>query len=272
MEEHLFSLAALGALCGAIAGSFLNVVIHRTPLLIEYGERSVSPLQYLRGLSWPASHCPCCKAQLRWYDNIPILSYIVLRGRCRACAAPYGARYLVVESLSALAVASCVLQFGATATAVFSSIFVLGLLALTFIDLEEQLLPDAIVFPLLLLGIVFNGIYRDALMDASSGALVGFSVLWLIRASYQAYAGIEGLGYGDLKLAAMIGAWLGLAAVPAVLFMAFAIGVVLMAPMLLAGNIDQRTAVPFGPFLAVSAASVLVLPRLAGLPFNLFAF
>jgi leader peptidase (prepilin peptidase)/N-methyltransferase len=266
----VYVLALFGAVAGAILGSFLNVVIHRTPRIIDGGEKSVSPVEFLHGLAWPPSHCPHCKHAVAWRDNIPLLSYLSLRGRCRGCRQPYGARYVIVEAVSALATAFCAVHFGGTPMAVFASIFVLGLIALTFIDIEEQLLPDALVFPLFALGLVFNILFHDSFYDACAGAFAGFAALWVVRASYQAYAGIEGLGYGDLKLAAMIGAWLGFAAVPAVLFMAFAIGVVIMGPLLLLGRLDQRTPVPFGPFLAVSAACVLSLPTLSSFPMSLF--
>jgi leader peptidase (prepilin peptidase) / N-methyltransferase len=267
----VYLLAAFGAVAGAIAGSFLNVVIHRTPRIIDGGDKTVSVWEFLHGLASPPSHCPQCKTAVGWRDNIPVLSYLFLRGRCRGCRQPYGARYVVVEAVSAVAAGFCAVHFGATPMAVFAGIFVLGLIALTFIDIEEQLLPDALVFPLFALGLVFNIVFHDSFYDACAGAFAGFAALWVVRASYQAYSGIEGLGFGDLKLAAMIGAWLGLAAIPAVLFLAFAIGVVFMGPLLLFGRLDQRTPVPFGPFLAISAACVLALPALAGFPMTLFA-
>jgi leader peptidase (prepilin peptidase)/N-methyltransferase len=270
-ELPVYVLAACAAVVGAIAGSFLNVVIHRTPRIIDGGDKSVTPFEFLHGLAWPPSHCPQCRHAIDWRDNIPVLSYLFLRGCCRNCGKAYGPRYVVVELFSAAAAAFCAVHYGATAMAVFAGIFVLGLIALTFIDIEEQLLPDALVFPLFALGLVFNIVFHDSFYDACAGAFAGFAGLWIVRVSYQAYAGIEGLGYGDLKLAAMIGAWLGLAAIPAVLFMAFAIGVVFMAPLLMLGRLDQKTPVPFGPFLAISATCVLALPALAGFPMSLFA-
>jgi leader peptidase (prepilin peptidase)/N-methyltransferase len=264
-------VALAGALTGAILGSFLNVVIHRTPLLIERGARRPSPVAFLRGLSWPASHCPHCSQAIAWRDNIPVLSYLLLRGRCRACGAPYGRRYAVVEVLSAATVAYCAVSYPTIPIALFAAVFALGLIALAFIDIEEQLLPNVIVYPLLALGLVFNTFYAGAAVASVTGAIAAFCTLWVIRTAYRWYSGVDGMGYGDLKLAAAIGAWLGVHAVPAVLFLAFVSGVAVTAPLVMSAKLTEKSAVPFGPFLAASGLAVLAFPFLSAFPMNLFA-
>ena len=267
----IMALAACGALAGLIAGSFLNVVIFRLPRILERHDYRPSGLAVLRGLSWPASHCPHCRCAVHWRDNIPLLSYLLLKGRCRSCKQEFGVRYLAVEILSAIAGAWCAVAYGPGLAALLAGIFILGLIALIFIDVAEQLLPDVLVFPLLVLGLLFNQFYGVGAMNSLLGAFCAFAALWLVRTLYQLYSGIEGLGYGDLKLAAALGSWLGFAAVPGLLFIAFAGGVVFMAPLLLSGRIDRKTAVPFGPFLAVSGIGLLALPALAEIPFVFFA-
>jgi leader peptidase (prepilin peptidase)/N-methyltransferase len=264
-------LALTGAVAGAILGSFLNVVIHRTPLLIDRGAQRISPFAFLRGLSWPASHCPHCAHAIGWRDNIPVLSYLMLRGRCRHCRAAFGWRYAVVEALSAATVAYCAASYPTIPIALFAAIFALGLIALAFIDIEEQLLPNLLVYPLLVLGLLFNMLYADAAVASVTGATVAFASLWCVRTAYRWYSGIDGMGFGDLKLAATIGAWLGLHAVPAVLFLAFASGVVVTAPLVISARLSQKSAVPFGPFLAASGLAVLAFPVLSAFPMNLFA-
>jgi len=263
-------LSLLGVCFGAVAGSFLNVVIHRLPRLIESGDERVTFARCVSGLAWPPSHCPRCEHRLRACDNIPILSYAMLRGRCRFCDQRYGLRYLAVEALAAVVFAACLIVFGLTVKAFVAASFIAGLVALCIIDIQEQLLPDALVAPLFCLGLAFHALYSGGLADAAMGAAAGYGVLWLIRQAYRLYAGIEGMGCGDLKLAAALGAWLGLAAMPAMLFIAFASGVALMAPMALCGRVEEHAPVPFGPFLALGGLCVFVLPKLANLTASLF--
>src|SRR4051812_20310709 len=142
-------LFVIGACFGAVAGSFLNVVVHRIPRLIDAHDGEVSVLQYLTGLAWPASHCPHCSHTLAWRDNVPVFSYLLLRGQCRFCHKSYGRRYLIVELLAALAFAYCVATLGLTTKAFLSAYLLTGLVALAIIDIEEQLLPDIVLAPLL---------------------------------------------------------------------------------------------------------------------------
>jgi leader peptidase (prepilin peptidase)/N-methyltransferase len=260
----------LGGCFGAIAGSFLNVVIHRIPRLIDERGGRVSLGAYVSGLAWPASHCPNCERHLNLRDNIPILSYVVLQGRCRFCGTSYGIHYLIVELLVAAAFAYCTFMFGLTPKAFLSATFIAGLVALCVIDIEEQLLPDAVLAPLFCLGLAFQAVYAGGIINAALGAVVGYAVLWLIRVSYRGYSGIEGMGYGDVKLAAAIGAWVGMETIPAVLFIAFAGGVALMLPLTLLGRVDKGAPVPFGPFLAFGGLCGFLVPHLSDIGASIF--
>jgi leader peptidase (prepilin peptidase)/N-methyltransferase len=157
----------LGGCFGAVAGSFLNVVIHRVPRLIESGGGRASLAAYVSGLAWPASHCTSCERHLNLRDNIPILSYVVLHGRCRFCRASYGAKYLMVELLTAAAFAYCAFIFGLTPKAFLGATVIAGLIALCVIDMEEQLLPDAVLAPLFCLGFAFHVLYASGIIDAA---------------------------------------------------------------------------------------------------------
>jgi leader peptidase (prepilin peptidase)/N-methyltransferase len=266
----LFLPCAVGAAFGAIAGSFLNVVIHRVPRLIDSHDGNVSVAKYVSGLSWPPSHCPGCNHRLEWRDNIPILSYFALGGRCRFCRQPYGRRYLVVEIAVAAAFAYCMGTLGLSPKGFLGALFLGGLIALTAIDIEEQLLPDALLVPLFCLGLAFHSLYGGGIVDALWGTAVGYGVLWLIGLSYRLYSGIDGMGYGDVKFAAVIGTWLGVAAMPAVFAIAFASGVALMLPFAMASRVAGRAAIPFGPFLAFGGLCAFAVPGLAAATMRLF--
>lgn len=235
--------ALLAALAGAGVGFLLTRVIARTPEIIEGGDRAVGITTYFRELTLSDASAPH--------------------------KAAFGPRDILVAVLCAASVGLCVTTFGLTLTAFLASVFALGLVALAFIDLDEQLLPDVLVAPLFFLGIIYGSLFGDGPISTALGAAAGFGVLWAIRNVYRLLTGIDGIGYGDLKLAATIGAWLGLDAIPAVLFLAFAGGTALMVPLLLAGRIDDRTPLPFGPFLAASALGALTVPAVASLPLRL---
>src|SRR5579871_4556302 len=253
-------LAAIGACCGAVAGSFLNVVVHRVPRLIEAHDGNVSIGEYIAGLAWPASHCPECSHPLAWRDNVPVLSYLALHGRCRFCRQSYGQRYLVIELLVALAFAYCVATFGLTTKAFLAAYLLAGLVALAIIDIEEQLLPNIVLAPLFGLGLAFQDLYGSGLASAALGAGAGYGALWLIREGYRLYAGVEGMGYGDVKFAGVLGAWLGAGALPLMFAIAFASGVAFSLPLILTGRIGRRAAIPFGPFLAFGGVCLFVMP------------
>ncbi len=231
-------------LIGAIIGSFLNVCIHRIPS----GESIV----------FPASHCPACQQAIRPYDNIPLLSYIVLRGRCRACGASISARYPLVEMLAGTAAVAAFSVSGFAPQFLIQFAFLAALIVVTFIDLDHQIIPDAIRLPGIVVGFLSSIVighpgWRDSLI----GILLGGGVLWAIAEGYYRLTGREGMGGGDVKLLAMIGAFLGWRAVPVTLMIGSISGTVIGLALMLAQRQDGRTPIPFGPFLAVGAVCAM---------------
>jgi leader peptidase (prepilin peptidase)/N-methyltransferase len=265
------SLSLIGACFGAVAGSFLNVVVYRVPRLIEMHDGNVSIREYIAGLAWPASHCPHCSHTLAWRDNVPVVSYLALGGRCRFCRQSYGQRYLIIELLAALAFAYCVATLGLTTKAFLAAYLLAGLVALTVIDIEQQLLPDIVLAPLFGLGLAFQYLYGGGVASAALGAGLGYGALWLVRESYRLYAGVEGMGYGDVKFAGVLGAWLGAGALPMMFAIAFASGVAVTLPLLIAGRIGRQVVIPFGPFLAFAGACLFVMPNAAPFLAGFFA-
>jgi leader peptidase (prepilin peptidase)/N-methyltransferase len=229
---------------GALIGSFLNVCIHRLPS----GESVV----------FPASHCPRCGEPIRPYDNIPIVSYVLLRGRCRRCAAPISARYPVVEVLTGLAAVGTVWELGASAHALLAFAFLCALIVITFIDFDHQIIPDSVSLPGIGVGFAAALIFGDPSWRASlAGIALGGGLLWAVAEGYYRLTGREGMGGGDIKLLAMIGAFLGWQAVLVTLMIGSLTGSLIGMVLLLAQRGDRRTAIPFGPFLAVGAAAAL---------------
>jgi leader peptidase (prepilin peptidase)/N-methyltransferase len=262
----ILGLQLLAALAGgAIIGSFLTVLAARIPQILLADESEHSSVRaILSGISWPGSHCTACHAVLNWRDNIPVLSYLHLGGKCRACDAPYGRRYLVLEISSAVTAAICVWLFGWSGEAALCFALLASLIVLTVIDLKEQLLPDVLILPLLPLGLLFHARYRDGLSSALVGMAMGYLVMWTIGALYRLCTGRDGLGFGDVKMAAVLGAWVGAVAVPFFLMGAFAAGVLVTLPLLLLGRLNAKIAVPFGPFLCLSAVVFVLMPAAAG--------
>jgi leader peptidase (prepilin peptidase)/N-methyltransferase len=229
---------------GALVGSFLNVCIHRLPT----GESVV----------FPASHCPQCQSAIQPYDNIPILSYLLLRGRCRKCGAPIPIRYPLVESLAGLGAVASVYALGLTAHALLAFAFLCGLIVTTFIDYDYQIIPDAISLPGIGVGFVAAIVLGSPTWIASlAGILLGGGVLWGVAEVYHRLTGREGMGGGDIKLLAMIGAFLGWQAVPVTLMIASLAGTAVGVALIVVQRGDRRTAIPFGPFLAVGAICAL---------------
>lgn len=231
-------LVAVGLL-GLVIGSFLNVVIVRVP---EH-----------RSLMHPRSACPRCSAQLSWYDNIPVLSFLVLRGRCRTCAEPISWRYPAVEVITAVALVLAYLAFGPTTDFVVASVLLTALIAITAIDLQHLLIPDVITLPGILLGLVANVAtgrisWRESVVGIVLGAALFLTIILVSRG---------GMGGGDLKLGAMLGAFLGWKALLFGLFVAVILGGVLGIVLLVSGLRGRKDAVPFGPFLAIGGAVAL---------------
>ena len=261
------TLLVIAGLVGLVFGSFLNVVIHRLPRMLErrwraecaeYTGASAPAAEAPYNLVVPASACPACRRKIKPWENIPIISYLALGGRCAGCKARISLRYPAIELLTALLSVTVVWHFGATPAAAGALIFIWTLIAAAAIDIERYLLPDALTLPLLWLGLLFNawGTYVS-LQQAVIGAVAGYLVLWLVFHGFRLFTGKEGLGHGDFKLLACLGAWTGWQMLPLVVFAAATLGAVIGGAWLLCGRRGREHPIPFGPFLA--AAGVLAL-------------
>jgi leader peptidase (prepilin peptidase)/N-methyltransferase len=231
---------------GLSVGSFLNVCIHRLP-------RGSS-------IATPPSHCPSCGYRLRWYDNIPVLSYLWLRGRCRGCGAPISLRYPIVEILTMLLFLLHFIVFGWTALMGVRLAFACALLVLFAIDLEHQILPDRITLPGIVVGVIASIWLPPGIRDALLGVLLGGGILWLVIWGYYMVTGQEGMGFGDVKMLAMIGAFLGWQQVLVTLVLGSVTGSVVGLLLIRFAGRDMKYALPFGTFLALGA----LLASLAG--------
>ncbi len=287
------AVIALFALVGLLIGSFLNVVIHRLPKLMErqwwleaghqvgdddsfrrvfttdppqllmqaaadVGKRLESLSPY--SLAKPRSACPSCGHQIRWFENIPVISWLALRGRCANCGTGIAARYPLVELLTAALFAAVAWRFSAQPVAMLWAGFLAVLVALTFIDWDTTLLPDSMTLPLLWAGLVVAAAgWTLPLATAIWGAVVGYLSLWSVYWLFKLTTGKEGMGYGDFKLLAALGAWLGWQAILPILLMASIIGAVVGIGMKLTSALREGRYVPFGPFLAGAGIVVLMV-------------
>ncbi len=256
---------------GLLVGSFLNVVIHRLPKMMEADWRQqciefLHPEQLEKvpprpkyTLIAPRSACPACGHRISAIENIPVLSYLFLRGKCAACKAAIGIRYPVVEALTGGLTAFVAWHFGASWTAVFAVVFTWAIIALAFIDADTTLLPDDITLPLLWLGLLVNVNSLFAPISAAViGAAAGYLLLWSVFWVFKLVTGKEGMGYGDFKLLAAIGAWLGWQMLPlAILFSAIAGTIIGIAGIVLRGR-DKGAKLPFGPYLAAAGLIALI--------------
>jgi leader peptidase (prepilin peptidase)/N-methyltransferase len=254
-------------LLGLTVGSFLNVVIHRLPRMLERdweaqcaelrGEVAAQPTPY--NLATPASACPACGHRIRPWENIPVLSYLLLRGRCSACGTGISPRYPLVELITGLLSLLVVWQLGPGTPAIAALLLVWGLVALTGIDLDTQLLPDQITLPLLWLGLLvnLNGTFVE-LQDAVIGAAAGYLALWTVYQAFRLLTGKEGMGFGDFKLLAMLGAWLGWQLLPQIVLLSSLVGAIAGVGLVLLRNRDRGRPIPFGPYLAVAGLIALL--------------
>ncbi|MCL2658295.1 MAG: A24 family peptidase [Betaproteobacteria bacterium] len=256
----------IAGLFGLCIGSFLNVVIHRLPKMMEQDwQREAAELRGEQApafepisLSRPASRCPHCGTRIAAWQNLPLLSYLILGGRCGHCKARISPRYPIVELAGGLLAGACAWQFGPNWTALAAMVFCWSLLALTFIDLDTQLLPDSITQPLLWLGLLLN--LRPFFVDlptAVIGATLGYLSLWSVFWAFKLLTGKEGMGYGDFKLLAAIGAWLGWKLLPFVILASSAIGAIIGIGLMLFARHGRETPIPFGPYLAGAGIAAL---------------
>ncbi|HEK1767270.1 TPA: prepilin peptidase [Pseudomonas putida] len=249
------------AVLGLLVGSFLNVLVHRLPLMLERQWQNEArevlgmPVEAHErfDLCLPASHCPGCGHRIRAWENIPVVSYLALRGRCSACKGRISLRYPLVELACAGLSLVVAWHFGVSVQALLALVLTWCLLALSLIDAEHQLLPDVLVLPTLWLGLVVNafGVFVP-LADALWGAVVGYLSLWSVYWLFRLVTGKEGLGYGDFKLLALLGAWGGWQVLPLTLLLSSVVGALIGLCLLRLRKASLGMTMPFGPYLAIA--------------------
>jgi len=261
--------ASIGAVVGLCIGSFLNVVIHRLPKMLDRGWRAqcaelageTPPQEPAYNLVVPRSQCPACGHRITALENVPVVSYLVLRGRCSACRAAISPRYPLVEILTGALTAAAVLRFGPTLVALGACILLWSLVALTFIDFDTQLLPDNLTLPLLWAGLLANlagvGPVGTSLRDAVIGAVAGYVALWCVYWLFKLIRGKEGMGYGDFKLLAALGAWLGWQMLPLIVLLSSVVGALIGIGLVVFKGRDHQIPLAFGPYLAIAGAAAL---------------
>jgi len=267
IPESLAGLAVVAGLLGLCVGSFLNVVIHRLPRMMEREWKA--QCAELRGeappegepltLALPRSRCPHCGHQITALENIPLFSYLVLlRGKCAGCGQRISPRYPIIELLTGLVSAYAAWHFGPTLQLAGALLLIWALIALSAIDFDTQLLPDSITLPLLWLGLLFNLSATFAELPAAViGAMAGYLALWSVFWLFKLATGKEGMGYGDFKLLAALGAWLGWPLLPAIILISSVVGAVVGVTLIIAARHGRNVPIPFGPYLA--AAGVITL-------------
>ena len=273
LHDSPFAFTATAAIVGLMVGSFLNVVIHRLPKMMQRDwneqaammledaeltdcavrlrEKSETPLRY--NLVFPRSGCPKCGHQIRAHENIPVLSYLVLRGKCSQCNNAISLRYPAVEAASGLVTGYIAWHFGFGMASVAAILFAWSLIALTMIDVDTQLLPDSITLPLLWIGLLANipGTFTT-LNSAVIGAVAGYLSLWSVYWLFKLVTGKEGMGFGDFKLLAAIGAWLGWKLLPMVILLSSLVGAVVGILLIVSQRQGRNVPIPFGPYLAAA--------------------
>jgi len=262
LASHPLAFVLSALVLGLIVGSFLNVVVWRLPKMLQRDWRTQA--HEVLGLPQPApgpaynlllphSHCPHCNHQLRAWENLPLISYTLLRGKCSSCKAPISKRYPLTELACGLLSAFVAWHFGFGWPAALMLVLTWGLLAMSLIDADHQLLPDALVLPLLWLGLIANhfGVFTD-LDNALWGAVAGYLSLWSVYWLFKLLTGKEGMGHGDFKLLAMLGAWGGWQILPLTILLSSLVGAVLGLILLRLRNAQTSTPIPFGPYLAIA--------------------
>ena len=263
-------LIVLSIVLGLLVGSFLNVVIYRVPVMLqrdwrqqcceflemdekEFSKDDLNAKHKIFNLVKPDSHCPQCNAPVRAWQNIPILSYVLLRGKCAGCQKPISMRYPIIELVTGLLSGVVAWQFGATWLALAFLVLTWSLISLTMIDFDHQLLPDNITLPLLWLGLLVNALLPGTTVsaaDAVLGAIIGYMSLWSLYWVFKMLTGKEGMGYGDFKLLAALGAWMGWQSLLLIVILSSLVGAIVGIALLLLRGRDRNIPIPFGPYLA----------------------
>jgi leader peptidase (prepilin peptidase)/N-methyltransferase len=260
--------AAMAGVLGLLIGSFLNVVIYRLPKIMErqwatecaeLSGQEPAPAETFN-LLVPRSRCQTCGHQIRWYENVPVLSYLFLRGKCSSCGTPIGLRYPLVELASGALFFYCIWHWGATPTGLAWCGFSAAIVALALIDWDTTLLPDSITQPLLWAGLIIAALKWNNLLltDALWGAVAGYLALWLVYWSFKLVTGKEGMGFGDFKLYAALGAWFGWMALVPIILMASVIGAIVGIALKFSSGLREGGYVPFGPFLAGAGLTAMI--------------
>ncbi|MCE9679884.1 A24 family peptidase [Shewanella sp. AS1] len=283
MTQHPWLFVAIVFIFAATIGSFLNVVIHRLPVMMkrewqqecnhyldEYHKDTIKPIASKLAqpiddypekynLVVPGSACPKCKTDIKPWHNLPILGWLMLKGRCASCQTPISGRYPVVEALTGLALAYLAYHFGPSWQFLFAAILTFTLIPLIGIDLDEMLLPDQLTLPLLWLGLIINlnGTFTS-IHDAVIGAVAGYLSLWSVFWGFKLLTGKEGMGYGDFKLMAVFGAWLGWQFLPLIILLSSVVGAVVGVALIVNKKINSGNPIPFGPYIAVAGWIALI--------------
>ena len=261
LETNSLLFISTFAVLGLVVGSFLNVVIYRLPVMMQRSwETQCQELLELEqtprerfDLIKPDSRCPHCGTRIGALENIPLVSYLLQRGRCKHCHEPISSRYPLIELLTAVMSGVTAWHFGFGATALFAVLLTWALIAMSFIDIDHQLLPDDITLPILWLGMILSlfGLFTD-MPSAIIGAVAGYLSLWLVYQLFKLATGKEGMGYGDFKLFALFGAWLGWQALPLVILLSSLVGAAIGIALILLRGRDRQLPIPFGPYLAAA--------------------
>ena len=267
LQNSSLFFISITAVLGLLVGSFLNVVIYRLPIMMErewqtqcnelngVEDKNSAPFT----LSQPRSACPHCQHAITAIENIPVISYLFLGGKCRGCRAPISIRYPIIEMLTGLLSAIVAYYFGFDWACLGALLLTWALIALTFIDVDHQLLPDSLTLPLLWLGISFNFYGQFTTLEASViGAIAGYLSLWSVSQIFKLITGKEGMGYGDFKLLAALGAWLGWSFLPSIILLSSLVGAVVGLSLILFRRHQSDIPIPFGPYLATAGWIALV--------------
>ncbi len=270
LQSSPMLVIAVVSIIGLLIGSFLNVVIYRLPVMMERGWKKEC-MEYLEiegegqdepepfNLTFPLSRCPSCGSAIKPYQNIPVISYLFLQGKCANCKAHISLRYPLIEAFTGMTSAVVAWHFGYSVEMGFALLLTWSLIALSFIDIDHQLLPDSINLPVLWLGLFLSlfSIYTNT-YSSIIGAIAGYLSLWMVYQLFKLATGKEGMGYGDFKLLALLGAWLGWQYLPLIILLSSLVGAVIGISMILLAKRERSAAIPFGPYLAAAGWLALI--------------